>query len=271
MHTSAFAWSAPSVAPSRPGCFRMATWNCTKFVDKSISMLASRRSSRASCPKIARYWSVCSAWTSRSKPTKHSWRVTMSCRSHPIAHGILSSNFTWLVAMAVRTIAYLAVQHQRLLRIVKHVVFDVLQILFAPVKHLHRIIACMQMLQNFRDNLSLGTRIFFSHRPIHQFNDILEEMRDEIVQIFSVRLGVQALSANPFDSVSARKPTTSQKCIIRIGLRSYFCMFVDSILLGKRSSRKLDNSFADSVSKLRLMMSTNRDAFFRFCKLMLFM
>lgn len=195
----------------------------------------------------------------------------MFCRSHPIPHGIFNSSLT-NARLVVDSIAYLAVQHQRFLRIIKHVVLDMLAILLASIKYLHRIIACMQMLQNFRDNLPLCTRIFFPHRPIHQFDDVLEEMRYKTIQIFTVRFGIQALSTNPFDSVSATESMTSQKkCRISIDRRSYFCMFVDSILLGKRSSRKLDNSFADSVSKLRLMMSTNSDAFFRFCKLMLFM
>lgn len=59
------------------------------------------------------------------------------------------------------------------------------------------------MLQNFRDNLALGARVLFAHRPVHQLHDVLVEVRNEIVEIFFVGFGVEALATDPFNRISA--------------------------------------------------------------------
>ena len=58
------------------------------------------------------------------------------------------------------------------------------------------------MLQDLRHDLTLRTGILLAHRSIHQFDNVLVEMRYEMVEVFVVGLGLQSLAANPLDGVS---------------------------------------------------------------------
>ena len=60
----------------------------------------------------------------------------------------------------------------------------------------------MQVLQNFRDDLPLCRVVFLPHGPVHQPGDALVEVRAELLQVFGVSGGSQALPTDPFHCVS---------------------------------------------------------------------
>lgn len=60
------------------------------------------------------------------------------------------------------------------------------------------------------------------------------------------------------------------RIVLSLFFLTHFCELLDSILAGSRVSLRSPSSLADSVSKLRLIMSTKSEAFFRFCRFMLF-
>lgn len=83
----------------------------------------------------------------------------------------------------------------------QHIIFDVVQIVLAAIKNLHRVVARVQMLQNLGNNLSLGAGILLAHRSIDELDNVLVEVRDEMIQILVVCLSVQALASDPLDCV----------------------------------------------------------------------
>ena len=56
----------------------------------------------------------------------------------------------------------------------------------------------MQMLQYFRYDFSLSRSVLLPHGPVHQFDDVLVEVVDEVIQVLLMGLWSQALSTNPF-------------------------------------------------------------------------
>lgn len=108
---------------------------------------------------------------------------------------------------------YLSIENQRFFRIVQHIEFNMLQILLTSVEYLNRIIAGMQVLQNFGNNLTLCTGVLLAHGSVHQFDNVLVEMRYKMIQILVVCLCVQALATNPLYGVP--KETKSAAKLIR--------------------------------------------------------
>lgn len=60
------------------------------------------------------------------------------------------------------------------------------------------------MLKDLSYYLPLSTGVFLAHGPIHELNNILIEVRYEMIQILLMRFNVQALTTNPLHSISEK-------------------------------------------------------------------
>lgn len=89
-----------------------------------------------------------------------------------------------------------------LIWIPQHIALDTLATFFAAVKDFHRIVTSMQMLKDLSYYLPLCTGVFLAHGPIHELNNILIEVRNEMIQILLMRFYVQALATDPLHSIS---------------------------------------------------------------------
>jgi hypothetical protein len=78
---------------------------------------------------------------------------------------------------------------------------DVLQAFFAAVEDLDGVVTSVEVLKDFGDDLSLGAGVFFAHRAVHQLDDVLVEVGDEVLQVVFVGLVVQTFATYPFDCV----------------------------------------------------------------------
>lgn len=61
------------------------------------------------------------------------------------------------------------------------------------------------MLKDLSYYLPLCTGVFFAHGPIDELDNVLIEVRDEMIQILLVCLNVQSLATNPLDCISAKR------------------------------------------------------------------
>lgn len=69
--------------------------------------------------------------------------------------------------------------------------------------HLDRVIAGVEVLQYLRHDLPLCTGVFLPHGSVHQFCDILVEVRDEMLQVLLMGLSIQTFTPNPLHCVPA--------------------------------------------------------------------
>jgi hypothetical protein len=69
--------------------------------------------------------------------------------------------------------------------------------------HLDRVIAGVEVLQDLRHDLPLRTGVFLPHGSVHQFCDILVEMRDEMLQVLLMGFRIQTFTPNPLHCVPA--------------------------------------------------------------------
>ena len=68
--------------------------------------------------------------------------------------------------------------------------------------HLDGIVTGVEMLKDFRDDLSLRGRILFPHGAIHEFRDVSVEMSDEVLKIFLVSSLIQSFPTDPLHRIS---------------------------------------------------------------------
>lgn len=71
--------------------------------------------------------------------------------------------------------------------------------------YFNRIIAGVQMLQKFCNDLSLGATVFPPHGAVHQLDYSPVEMRYEVVQIFPVGVWIQTFPTDPLHCISGRR------------------------------------------------------------------
>ena len=81
--------------------------------------------------------------------------------------------------------------------------------------YLNGVVAGVQVLQYLSDDLTLRTRVFLPHGPVHQLGDVLVEVGDEVLQVLLVSLRVQSFPANPLHRVPTQRKKKNYEKIER--------------------------------------------------------
>jgi hypothetical protein len=102
----------------------------------------------------------------------------------------------------------------------------VLQAFFAAVEDLDGVVTSVEVLKDFGDDLSLGAGVFFAHRAVHQLDDVLVEVGDEVLQVVFVGLVVQTFATYHSTVYLMVKIFIFLRSFLRI---TYFCMLLLSI------------------------------------------
>ena len=92
-------------------------------------------------------------------------------------------------------------EHKGLSRWPSDVIFQLFQLLNAPIENFHRLLAGMQMLEDFSDDLTLRRSVLLSHGPVHQLEGVLVEVVNEVIEVLLMGFGAEALASNPLNVV----------------------------------------------------------------------